>query len=109
MIFGIILLNPKVSGDAKQGYVVSKSGWFSERSTDYLAMGRPVVVQDTGFSKVIETGKGLLAFTSLDEAVEAINEVNGNYAQHCQWAKEITETFFRSDIVLSSMLDRVND
>jgi hypothetical protein len=89
---------------AKQGYVISNSGWFSERSTGYLATGRPVVVQDTGFSEVIKTGRGLFSFTSQSEAVAAIEEVNDNYETHCKWAREVAEEYFRFDKVLSTLL-----
>jgi len=89
---------------AKQGYAYSNSGWFSERSTGYLASGRPVVVQETGFSEFIETGRGLFSFTSPAEAVIAIEEVNHNYAAHCKWAREISEEYFRFDKVLNALL-----
>jgi hypothetical protein len=89
---------------AKHGYVISNSGWFSERSTGYLASGRPVVVQETGFSDVIEKGRGLFSFTSPEEAVAAIEEVNHNYASHCKWAREVAEEYFRFDKVLAALL-----
>lgn len=89
---------------AKHGYVVSNSGWFSERSTGYLATGRPVVVQDTGFSEVIECGKGLLAFKNLEEAIHCIEQINAGYAFHCKQAREIAKRFFDSRAVLSNMI-----
>jgi hypothetical protein len=89
---------------AKHGYVSTNSGWFSERTTGYLASGRPVVVQETGFSEFIETGRGLFSFTSPAEAVVAIEEVNHNYAAHCKWAREIAEEYFRFDKVLNALL-----
>ncbi|MEO6549925.1 MAG: hypothetical protein ABIN94_18120, partial [Ferruginibacter sp.] len=89
---------------AKQGYVSSNSGWFSERSCGYLCSGRPVVVQDTGFSEIINTGRGLFAFKTPSEVLTAINEINGNYAAHCRWARELAEEYFRSDKVLSTLL-----
>jgi hypothetical protein len=92
---------------AKHGYVASNSGWFSERSTGYLASGRPVVVQDTGFSTFLPAGTGLLSFSTLDEAVEALQTVNRQYKQHCKAAREIAETFFDSKKVLQSLLERL--
>lgn len=89
---------------AKQGYVAGHSGWFSERSTGYLASGRPVVVEDTGFSAHIETGRGLFAFTSPEEAIAAFAEVNANYEQHCKYAREIAEEYFRFDKVILALL-----
>lgn len=93
---------------AKEGYVSSYSGWFSERSAGYLASGRPVVIQDTGFSEFIQTGRGLFSFTSPEGAVAAIDEVNRNYEQHCSYARAIAEEYFHSDKVLLSILQRMN-
>jgi hypothetical protein len=90
---------------AKNGYVVGQAGWFSCRSACYLAAGRPVVVQDTGFRPVLPVGEGLLAFSSVDEAVAAIREVEGNYARHAQAARDLAETCFDSDKVLSRLIE----
>ena len=67
---------------AKHVYVATRSGWFSCRSACYLAAGRPVVVQDTGFSSVIPAADGLLPFNSLDEAAEALRKVEADYERH---------------------------
>jgi hypothetical protein len=91
---------------AKHGYVVSNSGWFSERSANYLASGRPVVVQDTGFTDWMQTGAGVLPFTNPDEAVAAIEEVNRRYEYHCRAAREVAEEYFDSDKVLTSLIER---
>lgn len=90
---------------AKQGYVSGQSGWFSERSTCYLASRRPVVVQDTGFSRFIKTGEGLLIFTSPEEAIVAIEDVNRNYKKHCEAAISVAEEYFRFDRVLNRLLE----
>jgi hypothetical protein len=91
---------------AKHGYVVSRSGWFSERSASYLASGRPVVTQETGFSDWMAPGEGVLAFSTIDEASAAIEEINTNYARHCRAAREIAETYFDSRHVLADLLER---
>ena len=91
---------------AKHGYVVSNSGWFSERSACYLASGRPVVVQETGFSQNIPCGRGIIAFRNFEEAVGAINEINCNYNKHCKWAREIAEEYFNSDRVLTELISQ---
>ena len=93
-------------GIAKHGYVASRSGWFSERSACYLASGRPVAVQDTGFSRFLPTGTGLCCFESPQEAVAAIADVNRDYQRHCRAAREIAEQFFDSDRVLRHLLER---
>jgi len=90
---------------AKHGYVASRSGWFSERSCGYLALGRPVVVQDTGFSRVLPTGDGLLAFRDLDEAIAAVAEVEARYEHHCRAARDLIESNFDARDVLTRLLD----
>jgi hypothetical protein len=90
---------------AKEGYVVSRSGWFSERSVTYLATGRPVVVQDTGFTDWLPAGEGVLAFRTPEEALRAIRDVSGRYERHCKAARAIAEEFFDSRQVPTQLLD----
>ena len=90
---------------AKNGYVVGRCGWFSGRSACYMAAGRPVVVQDTGFSSVLPVGEGVLAFQTLEEAAAAIREVEGNYAKHAKAARQFAEEYFDSAKVLSRLTD----
>ncbi|GAA4013904.1 hypothetical protein GCM10022408_28800 [Hymenobacter fastidiosus] len=89
---------------AKQGYVVTKSGWFSERSAVYMASGRPVIVQNTGFSDFLPVGKGLLTFTNMAESIACIEKVNGDYEYHCNEARKIVEEYFDSNKVLRDLL-----
>jgi hypothetical protein len=91
---------------AKHGYVRGQPGWFSCRSACYLAAGRPVIVQNTGFTAVIPVGEGLLAFDTLEEAEAAIEEVGNNYPRHSNAARDIAEEYFDSAMVLSSLIDR---
>ena len=67
---------------AKNVYVATRCGWFSCRSVCYLAAGRPVVVQDTGFSEQLPTGSGLLCFSTPDEAARALGQVESDYDRH---------------------------
>jgi hypothetical protein len=90
---------------AKNAYVQGRSGWFSERSACYLAAGRPVIVQDTGFSAFLPVGEGVLPFTTVDEAVSAIREVEGNHARHARAARAIAEAYFDSDKVLTRLIE----
>lgn len=92
---------------AKGIYVQSQSGWFSERSMCYLASARPVLAQDTGIGERYPTGEGLVAFSTLDEAVAGAEEVAGNYASHARAARSIAEEYFDSDRVLSRLLQRL--
>ena len=91
---------------AKHGYVASKSGWFSERSACYLASGRPVVVQNTGFSALFPVGNGLVPFSDPQQAIESLEAVNADYPQHCEAARAIAENFFDANRVLQSLIDR---
>ena len=90
---------------AKNGYVVGRAGWFSCRSACYLAAGRPVIVQDTGFGEALPAGTGILSFSTIDEAVAAIVECEANYRRHAKVAREIAETYFDSDKVLSQLIE----
>ena len=90
---------------AKNGYVVGRPGWFSDRSACYLAAGRPVVVQDTGFSSIIPTGRGVLSFSTIDEAANDIKAVTANYRRHSRAATDIAASFFSSDDVLNNLIE----
>jgi hypothetical protein len=89
---------------AKNLYVQSRSGWFSDRSICYLASGRPVLAQDTGFSRHHPVGKGLLAFSTLEEAVEGVGRIGADYETHARAARELAEERFGSDRVLRRLL-----
>ena len=89
---------------AKHVYVALRTGWFSCRSACYLAAGRPVVVQDTGFSRVFPTGQGLASFSTLEEAAAAIGEIEADYDRHARAARSLAREHFNSDIVLSKLL-----
>jgi hypothetical protein len=93
-------------GIAKSGYVESQCGWFSDRSACYLASGRPVVAQDTGFSRFLPTGDGLLSFTTAEEAAEAIDTVECDQAKHRRAARELADAF-KAERVLGALLARV--
>jgi hypothetical protein len=89
---------------AKSGYVGDRTGWFSCRSACYLAAGRPVVVQDTGFTDVIPSGEGILAFQNMEEAVAGIRAVEGDYERHSRAARALAEEYFDSRKVLSRLI-----
>ncbi len=89
---------------AKNAYVKTRSGWFSDRSVCYLAAGKPVILQDTGFSDWLPTGCGVLAFSTLAEAVDCIESLNADYSAHCRAAQQIAEDFFSYKVVLSRFL-----
>jgi hypothetical protein len=80
------------------------SGWFSDRSVCYLAAGKPVVTQATGFDKYIPTGRGLFAFSTADEALAALEAINRDYTAHARAAREIAGEYFSAEKVLSKLL-----
>jgi hypothetical protein len=88
-------------------YVETRSGWFSDRTTRYLASGRPALVQDTGFGEFLPTGEGLVAFSTLDEAAAGAEAIAREYDAHGEAARAIAEEHFDSDLVLGSLLERV--
>ena len=91
---------------AKETYVKANTGWFSCRSACYLASGRPVITQDTGWSKFIPSGNGLFAFQTLDEAVEAVKTVVKNKSHHINAARAIAEEYFESGKVLTELIEK---
>lgn len=90
---------------AKDMYVRSKSGWFSDRSACYLASGKPVVAQDTGLGALYPVGKGLLIFDDVDGAAAAIDDLVAHYPRHARAARDLAESFFASEVVLPRLLD----
>jgi hypothetical protein len=94
-------------GVAKDIYVRSRGGWLSDRSVAYLASGKPVLAQATGFELEVETGAGLLAFASPEEAAAALAEVEADYGRHSGAARELAAERFGSDRVLSELLEAV--
>jgi hypothetical protein len=90
---------------ARDLHVRLRSGWFSERSACYLAAGRPVITQDTGFDTVIPTGEGLFAFDTLDEAVAGFEAIEADYERHSRAAREIAHEYFHAEKVLAKLLD----
>jgi hypothetical protein len=89
---------------AKDMNVRLRSGWFSERDACYLACGKPVVAQDTGFGNILPTGEGLFSFTTTDEGLAAIDQINGDYRRHCLAARAIAEEYFEAAKVAARLL-----
>jgi hypothetical protein len=94
-------------GIAKSGYVVSRCGWFSDRSLCYLASGRPVIAQETGFSRFLPTGEGLFAFETIEDVLAGIDSLNRDYTRHAKAARAIAEEFLDSDRVLTRLLEQI--
>jgi len=92
---------------AKNIYVDTRSGWFSDRSICYLASGKPVLAQDTDLQSLHPTGEGIVLFTTLQEAREAVRDISVNYSRHARAARRIAEEHFDSDIVLAGLLGKL--
>jgi hypothetical protein len=92
-------------GVAKSGYVASHCGWFSDRSVCYLASGRPVIAQETGFSLHLPAGEGLFSFGNSDGALSAIEQLREDYTRHAARARAIAVEYFDSDKVLLRLLN----
>jgi hypothetical protein len=89
-------------------YVDTESGWFSDRTVGYLASGKPVLVQDTGFSQHYPVGEGLLAFRTLDEAIAGAERIVGDYDRHSRAARALAEQYFDSDKVLGRLMEEIS-
>jgi hypothetical protein len=91
---------------ARDQYVRPRTGWFSDRSACYLAAGRPVITEDTGFGKFIPTGRGLFAFRTMDDVLAAIDAIESDYDAHCRAAREVAEAYFGAEQVVESLMTR---
>ena len=92
-------------GVAKHTYVASRSGWFSDRTECYLASGRPALVQDTGWTAHLPSGDGLLAFSTLEEAIAGVERINADYTRHARHARDVARAHFDADVVLPKLLE----
>ncbi|MGE3537686.1 MAG: glycosyltransferase [Candidatus Tectimicrobiota bacterium] len=92
---------------AKDQNIRLRSGWFSDRSACYLAAGRPVITQDTGFGNILPTGAGLFAFRTAEEALAAIETVTRDYARQSAAARDLAQAYFAAERVLGDVLRRV--
>ena len=90
---------------AKDQNVRLRSGWFSDRSACYLAAGRPVITQDTGFGKFLSTGEGLFGFNTIEEILGALEAVNSDYEKHSRAARVIAEEYFKAETVLAKLIE----
>jgi hypothetical protein len=91
---------------AKDQNIRLRSGWFSDRSACYLAAGRPVITQDTGFGNILPTGRGLFAFRSMEDIVAAVEAIESDYGGHCRAARDLAREYFAAEKVVGSLLDR---
>jgi hypothetical protein len=89
---------------AKDQNVRLRSGWFSDRSATYLAAGRPVITQETGFSNILPTGQGLFAFSTMEDIIGAVDRINSDCKQHREAAASLAREYFSHDVVLSRLL-----
>jgi hypothetical protein len=90
----------------KDQYVRPRTGWFSDRSVCYLAAGRPVMTQETGFSRFIPTGKGLYAFETMEDILAAIDAIRTDYEGNCRAARELAAEYFAAEKVIGSLMER---
>ncbi len=88
-------------------YVDTGSGWFSDRTVRYLASGRPVLVQDTGFSRNLPVGEGLVAFQTFEEAAAGADRIVDDYATHAAAARALAEEYFRAETVLAGFCEQL--
>jgi hypothetical protein len=87
-------------------YVGTNSGWFSDRTVRYLASGRPALVQDTGFSRTLPVGRGLLAFSSMQDAVSGADAIMANYDEHAIAARRLAVDHFEAGRVLARFCEQ---
>jgi len=89
---------------ARDQYCRPRTGWFSDRSACYLAAGRPVVTQESGFSQVLPTGRGLFAWQTMDDILAAVDAIETDHAAHCRAAQEIAAEYFAAEKVVGRLM-----
>jgi hypothetical protein len=89
---------------AKNMYVETRCGWLSDRSLCYLASGKPVLAQDTGWPALYPSGDGLVAFGTLEQAEAGARSIAGDYARHAKAARALAEQYFDSQRILTKLL-----
>jgi hypothetical protein len=92
---------------AQEMYVGTNSGWFSDRTVRYLASGKPALVQDTGFTRNLPVGLGIVAFSTHEEAIKGVESIKERYFEHCVAARGIANDYFESNRVLGSLLSQI--
>jgi hypothetical protein len=92
---------------AKDQNIRLRTGWFSDREATYLASGKPVIAQDTGFGKYLPTGQGLFQFSTMDDVLAALDAINSDYRGHCRAAREIANEYFEARNIASAFLTDV--
>jgi hypothetical protein len=95
-------------GIAKNIYVATDSGWFSDRSACFLASGRPVLCQDTGFGDALPSEEGLVAFSTIDEAEAGVDGILADWSRHSRTARQIAEDLFDARKVLGGLLTELD-
>jgi hypothetical protein len=91
---------------ARDQYVRPRTGWFSDRSACYLAAGRPVITQETGFSRHLPCGRGLFGFQTMNDILAAVDRIESDYAGQCRAARELAAEYFATEKVVGSLLER---
>jgi glycosyltransferase involved in cell wall biosynthesis len=91
-------------GVAKHAYVASRSGWFSDRSTCFLASGRPVLHQDTGYTDWLAAAAGVIPFSDLESLIDALDRLDRDYDLHARAARRVAEEHFEARVVIAEML-----
>jgi hypothetical protein len=91
---------------ARDQYTRPNTGWFSDRSACYLAAGRPVITQETGFSKFLPTGKGLFGFKTMEDILRAVDAIESDYEGNCRAAREIAAEYFATEKIVGSLMER---
>jgi hypothetical protein len=89
---------------ARDQYVRPNTGWFSDRTACYLAAGRPVITQETGFSKFLPTGEGLFGFRTMDDILAAVDRIESRYERSCRAAREVADEYFAAEKVVGNLM-----
>jgi hypothetical protein len=85
--------------------VAWRTGWISDRAAAFLALGRPVITENTGAAEFLPTANGFRFVRRLDEAEMAVKEVLRDWPRLSKQARECAVEVFDSVKNLRLILD----
>ncbi len=80
------------------------SGWLSDRSAVYLAMGRPVITEPTAAESYLPDESGYLFVSNLEQAEEAVRRVRSDWKALSRQARRCAVECFDSVVNLEKIL-----
>ena len=85
--------------------VAWQTGWVSDRAAAFLALGRPVITEDTGAARYLPRESGFRFIQNIDQAEEAVKEVLRDWPRLSKQARSCAVDVFDSEKNLRKILN----